>query len=350
MQQAGCGLHRRPVARHFDRAEDHLEKPALHRGHGDRDLRLYAPSLGAGGRAVFARHWPADRGADRLSDGGPRSPRWTRARGLSAGAHRARPEGRIPQGVRRAAEARLPAREGGRRVLRVGRRARARQEIQARYRRGGRPGGHREGLEQRLADSLETALAWPTASPSPRPRQDHGEHKTGERITLLAKIRLPGQRLHHRRDRAAPVLLQQSLRRLPGLRRAGQSWSSTNAWWCRTALKSLYDGAIAPWANSSSPYQQTLQASPRPLRRSACTRPGSELDASFAGSSCTAPARTRSRSPTTTGCAAITRSKAFEGVMPNLSGAIARRTAPGCARIWRAFQNTRPAMPATASA
>ena len=37
---------------------------------------------------------------------------------------------------------------------------------------------------------------------------------------LLREIRLPGVRLHHRRDRAAAVLVQQPVRRLPGLRRA----------------------------------------------------------------------------------------------------------------------------------
>ena len=43
---------------------------------------------------------------------------------------------------------------------------------------------------------------------------------TGERDGLLGAIRLPGLGLHHRRDRAAAVLLQQPARRLPDLRRA----------------------------------------------------------------------------------------------------------------------------------
>ena len=37
---------------------------------------------------------------------------------------------------------------------------------------------------------------------------------------LLGEIRLPGVRLHHSGDRAAAVLVQQSVRRLPGMRRA----------------------------------------------------------------------------------------------------------------------------------
>ena len=39
---------------------------------------------------------------------------------------------------------------------------------------------------------------------------------------VLGEVRLPGLRLHHQRDRAAAVLVQQPLRRLPGLRRPGR--------------------------------------------------------------------------------------------------------------------------------
>ncbi len=54
--------------------------------------------------------------------------------------------------------------------------------------------------------------------PSPdSPLSGDGERPESHR--LLREIRLPGLRLHHPRDRAAAVLVQQSLRRLPGLRR-----------------------------------------------------------------------------------------------------------------------------------
>ncbi len=75
----------------------------------------------------------------------------------------------------------------------------------------------REGLETRLADSLRTALdladgiAILETAPARRARADH----------LFREFRLPGQRLHHPRDRAAPVLVQRALRGLSGLRRAG---------------------------------------------------------------------------------------------------------------------------------
>ena len=79
------------------------------------------------------------------ADGRPRA---GAARGhapLPAGADRARPQGRVPQGARRAAEEGLPARQGQRHVLRDRRRAQARQEVQARHRRGGGPPGPAEG-------------------------------------------------------------------------------------------------------------------------------------------------------------------------------------------------------------
>ena len=58
---------------------------------------------------------------------------------LSARADRPRPQGRVPQGAGRAAEARLPARQDRRHLLRDRRGAGARQEVQARHRGGGRP-------------------------------------------------------------------------------------------------------------------------------------------------------------------------------------------------------------------
>ena len=70
------------------------------------------------------------------------------------------------------------------------------------------------GIEARLAESFETALKLAEGlaiaeSPTDGARPHH----------LLRKIRLPGLGLHHRRDRAAAVLLQRPARRLPGVRR-----------------------------------------------------------------------------------------------------------------------------------
>ena len=69
--EAGRRPDHRPVAGDLDRAEDHLEQPALDRGHGHRDLRLYAPALGAGRHPLLAGDRAADREPDRLADGRP---------------------------------------------------------------------------------------------------------------------------------------------------------------------------------------------------------------------------------------------------------------------------------------
>ena len=119
----------------------------------------------------------------------------------------------------------------------------------------------RGDIASRLADSFETALELADgiavvefadkpkgSAPHPVPlpmgegtpeqraqpdRLSHGERagvrgaRPAKKATrtrahrLLPALRLPGLRLHHRRDRAAAVLLQQPVRRLPQMRRAG---------------------------------------------------------------------------------------------------------------------------------
>ena len=129
---------RRALAGDRDRAEDDLEEPALDRRHGHRDPRLHAPPVGARRHSLFARDRPADREPDDQPDGRSRA-RPSRAHAaLSAGARHSRPQRRVSQGDRRIHEARLPALEDRRRVLRDRRRARARQEDQARHRGRGR--------------------------------------------------------------------------------------------------------------------------------------------------------------------------------------------------------------------
>ncbi len=68
---------------------------------------------------------------------------------LSAGPDRARPQGRIPQGARRAPEEGLPAGQDRQRIPRDLRGPGPRQEVQARHRRGGGPG--RGARRHRLA-------------------------------------------------------------------------------------------------------------------------------------------------------------------------------------------------------
>ena len=81
MQKPDVEFDRGPVAGDLDRAEDDLAQPALDGRHGDRDLRLHAPAMGAGRGAVFAGDRPADRQPDRVADGRPGAWRCRRAPG-----------------------------------------------------------------------------------------------------------------------------------------------------------------------------------------------------------------------------------------------------------------------------
>ncbi len=139
MQKPDVDLDRGPVARDLDRAEDDLAQSALDRRHRHRDLRLSAPAVRARRHPLLARHRPADREPDRLPDGRPHQDDAGRHAPLPDGAHRARPQGRVPQGTAGAAAQGLPEGQDRRQALRDRRGAGARQEVQARHRRGGGP-------------------------------------------------------------------------------------------------------------------------------------------------------------------------------------------------------------------
>ena len=140
--KAGHGPYQRPVPGDFHRAEDDLQEPALDRRHGDRDLRLHAAALCPRRHALFPGHRAADRGAAGAGHGRPRHGDGGGHARLSARPHRARPQGRVPQGIPRAAQAGLSAGQGRWRVSRSRRAAQSGQEIPPRYRRRGRP--HRD--------------------------------------------------------------------------------------------------------------------------------------------------------------------------------------------------------------
>ena len=95
----------------------------------------------------------------------------------------------------------------------------------------------REGIEARLADSFETALKLAEGLAYLDPADPPGRRGTAAdswrrpraglkldyappgRILFSEKFACPVSRLHHRRDRAAAVLVQRAAGRLPGLRR-----------------------------------------------------------------------------------------------------------------------------------
>ena len=138
----------------------------------------------------------------------------------------------------------------------------------------------REGGKRQAQDS--------PVHPPPQPSPSRGREKaaaSGERRAhhLLGEVRLPGVGLHHRGDRAQAVLVQQSLWRLPGMRRARHR-AVLRAGADRAGRESLLArGAIAPWTRTSatSPYyQQTLEALARAYKQK-MTTPWKDLPEDF---------------------------------------------------------------------
>ena len=185
------------------------------------------------------------------------------------------------------AEGRLHPRPHRRRVLRDRGRARARQEVQARHRGGGRPPRRPRRHRARASPTASRPRSSsPRASPiSTRPtrrktrpaaertgvaaalekaaeRQVLGHPRPRRPHHLLREIRLPGLRLHHRRDRAAAVL-RSTPRRAPArpATASARSWCSTRTSSSPTTASSIKKGAVVPWAKSNPPspyYMQVL--------------------------------------------------------------------------------------------
>ena len=161
--QAGCRLHRGPLARGLDRPEVHQPQPALHGRHDHRGVRLPAAALRPGGRAalpgVRARDREADPPADRrpgVGDGGGRAVPGARAR-------RAHPQGRVRRPVREPAGAGLLARARRRHGPPAHRSAEAEEAGEARHLRGGRPAhgeAEREAAAHRLGRDGAAAGRW----------------------------------------------------------------------------------------------------------------------------------------------------------------------------------------------
>ena len=221
--QARRRLDRGPLAGDLDRPEDDVAQPALDGRHGHGDLRLPAPAVGARRAAALPRLRGRDRGAvgraDRRPGDGAR-----RGHALHGhGADRARAQGRVRQGLRRAAHRRLRAREGRRRAAPARGPDRPRQEVQARHLGGRRPAraaSRRAQAARRLGRDGGRAR-----------RRDHrdraaaaGRHRRADAAVLRA-LRVPEVRHVDARARAADLLVQlaaRGVRALHGARLAAR--------------------------------------------------------------------------------------------------------------------------------
>ena len=221
MDKPDVDQHRRPVAGHRHRAEGRLAQPAIDRRHRHRDLRLPAPAVRARGAAPLPRPRHRPRGPDHQPDGRPDAGRRAGGhRGAAARAAGGRPQGRAspscsPSSPARAscAYASTARSPNWRPPPKLD--ARRRHTIEAvvdRLRLKADAG-------QRLAESFETALKLGSGTAAIVFSDDPGARAAG----VLEPPRLPAVRLRRADARAAHVLLQQSGRRLPDLRRAGRA-------------------------------------------------------------------------------------------------------------------------------
>ena len=286
---------------HLDRAEDHLEEPALDGRHGHRDLRLPARALRPRRHPALSRLRPRDLRADRAADGRSRADAAGGHAAAGPGAGHPRAQGRVQEALLRSAAAGLLA----------GARQRHRSASSARTSSSTSKRKHtievvvdrlivRDNLGPRLADSLETALrladgivqveplvergrtaayGWSDitrtggwGSRTRLPPSDQGRSPTCKLKRVVAKpqgtarlLRAAGlRRLRHLLPRglAADVLVQQPVRRLPGVRRHRHAVTrSTPSGSCPTRRARSRPGALAPWAGRETTYfRQTLAA------------------------------------------------------------------------------------------
>jgi excinuclease ABC subunit A len=121
----------------------------------------------------------------------------------------------------------------------------------------------RDGIQSRLADSLETGLHLSEAdlrqkANAPKAKGPKASVRRPEPITF-SSLHLP-YHLHHRRIRRASSP-STAVQRLPGLRQAGHRMFGAPEMVVPDDSVTLRKGAIAPLASSTSPYyMQTLDS------------------------------------------------------------------------------------------
>ena len=225
---------------------------------------------------------------------------------LSARAGRARPQGRVPQGDRRLHEARLPAAQDRRRVLRDRRRAGARQEAQARHRGGGRPPRraprHGEPARREFRDGARTRRR----ARDRRIRRSAGRRRASRaRILFSSKFACPVSGFTIAEIEPRLFSFNNPLRRLPGLRRPRLASSRSIRRWSfpirKLTLEARRDRALGEVELALLPAdaggaRPALQVPPRQAL-------GRAAGEGARRRSCTARAARRSASPTTTACA-----------------------------------------------
>jgi excinuclease ABC subunit A len=277
--QARRGLHRGAVARRVDRPEVDQPQPALDRGHHHRGLRLPAVAVRARGDAALpgvrepiTRQTPqqiVDRCWSCRSARGSRCwRRWCRvARGSSSTCSpscraRAIARARVDGEVNLTEPPKLEKQKKHTIEVVVDRLV-AKGDDPARS--GGSP------TRSRPRSGWPVDWCWSTSSTG------GGRPGSGPRAALLRADGLPQRPpVGDRRGRAAVVLVQQPVRRLPGVHRPGHRGGGPRAASSRRGPE-LAEGAIAPWGRGSGSadyFQRVLTALAEDLTGSPSTRRG----------------------------------------------------------------------------
>ena len=216
--QAGRRLHRGPVAGRLDRPEVDQPQPAVDRRHDHRGLRLPAAALRPRRPAALPELRQADLPADPAADRRPGAGHGGGHPLPGARPGRPGPQGRVRRPVQLAADPGLLPRPGRRRRAPADRAAEA-QEAGEAHDRGDRRPADGQGERQAPADRLGRDRARPGRRPR-RPRLRRPRRgRPAPRAHLLRAPGLRRRRAVLRGARAAVVLLQLAVRRLPRVHR-----------------------------------------------------------------------------------------------------------------------------------
>jgi len=175
----------------------------------------------------------------------------------------------------------------------------------------------KDGLEQRLADSLETALRLADGIAMAEFASDHEDHKTGDRIVFSEKFACPVSGFTIEEIEPRLFSFNNPFGACPSCDGLGQSLEFDEDLVVPDRDKSLYDGAIAPWSRATSKlYQQTLQAIADHYGASMYT-PWRDLDKAFQ-KKVLYGVKEKIKFTYEDGLRQFTTTKPFEGVIPNL--------------------------------
>ena len=176
----------------------------------------------------------------------------------------------------------------------------------------------KEGLDQRLADSLETALRLADGLAVAEFASDHGEYAMHDRIIFSEKFACPVSGFTIEEIEPRLFSFNNPFGACPSCDGLGQSLKFDEALVVPDRDKSLYDGAIAPWSRATSKlYQQTLQSLSDHFKADMFT-PWRDLPEKFRKVVLQGTAQ-KVKFTYEDGLRQFTTTKAFEGVIPNLS-------------------------------